>query len=446
MDEANGKTVYPHPRAVRATVEAPGDKSVSHRAAMLAALAGGTSIIRNFLVSEDCLNTLHAVETLGAAVRREGTDIKMVGVNGRFRVPARELDMGNSGTGMRLLAGLLAGHPFVSVMTGDASLRSRPMRRIREPLERMGCAVELLGPNQCAPIRIRGGALEGVWYDMPMASAQVKSCLLLAGLFARGRTTAIEPLPTRDHTEIMLRRLGATVEIDGARVTVEGSGGEPPALRGTTLTVPGDFSSAAFWMVAAAARPGSQLTLRHVGLNPRRTALLDVLRRMGAAIRVQARESEDAHGAEELQGDIEIRGAELEGTQVGGTEIPNLIDELPLIGVAGALARGTTSIRDAAELRVKESDRIATLAQGLARCGVSVAERADGLEIVGGSRPQGGATVDSGGDHRIAMAMAVLALFADRPVRIENVACVATSYPGFWDTLADIYAQNKEEA
>ncbi len=438
MADPDRMRVFPSAAAPAGELTVPGDKSVSHRAAMLAALADGTSILGNFLVSEDCLNTLHAVETLGAEVARQGTDVKISGLGGRFRAPLRELDMGNSGTGLRLLAGLLAGHPFVSTLTGDASLRSRPMRRIADPLAQMGCEAELLGENGCAPLRLRGGALRGIWYRLPMASAQVKSCVLLAGLYARGVTTAIEPLPTRDHTEIVLRRMGVPVETDGLRVSVEGSAGEPLALRCVQGIVPGDFSSAAFWIAGAAARPGAELTIRNVGLNPRRTALLDFLKRMGAdiAVRPAPEPAEGEHGPWEPAGDIVVRGRALEGTETGGEEIPNLIDELPIVGVLGALAKGRTVIRDAAELRAKESDRIATLARGLTAFGVRVEEQPDGLTIHGGGRIRGGCEADSCGDHRIAMAMAILALFADQPVTIANVACIATSYPGFRDAFA----------
>lgn len=440
MKNQDSIIVHPSATAPTGTLSVPGDKSVSHRAAMLAALAPGPSIIGNFLVSEDCLNTLRAVEILGASVLREGAHVKIVGLDGRFRATARELDMGNSGTGLRLLAGLLAGQPFVTTLTGDASLRSRPMRRISEPLTQMRCAVDLLGENGCAPMRIGGGRLQGIWYRLPMASAQVKSCVLLAGLFAEGRTTVIEPLPTRDHTEIVLRRMGIPVDIKGSHISVEGTGGEPLKLKSVQGIVPGDFSSAAFWITAAACRPGAELTVRNVGLNPRRTALLDVLRRMGADIEAHP-DPDEAHGDGgpwECTGQIVVRGRALAGTETGGAEIPNLIDELPLIGVAGALAEGPTVIRDAAELRVKESDRIATLAQGLSAFGVDVEEHPDGLTVYGGSGIRGGGAVNSHGDHRIAMAMAMLALFADGPARIDGVACTATSYPGFWDTFSEL--------
>ena len=419
-------------RGVKGALRVPGDKSISHRAGMLAGLARGTSRIEGFLTSEDCLNTLKAVEALGARVERDGAAVTVEGTGGAFRAPAGPLDMGNSGTGIRLLTGLLAGHAFSAELTGDESLRSRPMRRIKEPLEKMGARVELLGANGCAPIRVAGGRLRGIEYALPVASAQVKSCVLLAGLFAEGTTAVIEPKPTRDHTELMLAGLGLPLRREGLRVAIKGAAPGVPWIPAGARVVPGDFSSAAFWMVAAAGREGSEAVLENVGLNPRRTALLDVLRRMGADVSVRER---PAPWAGEPMGTITVRGGRLKGTDVAGDEIPNLIDELPLVGVAGALAEGRTVIRDAAELRVKESDRIATVCRGLQAFGVRVDEKPDGMVVEGTRRIRGGGDVDSYGDHRVAMCMAILALFADSPVRIRNVACIATSYPSFWEDL-----------
>jgi len=444
---------------IRGAVRVSGDKSISHRLAMLAALASGESVVRGFLPSEDCLGTLRAVEQLGANVAREGDTVRIRGTGGRFRRPAAPLDLGNSGTGARLLAGLLAGHDFAAEITGDASLCSRPMRRIQEPLERMGARVELLGRNDCAPIRVTGGRLRGIEWRVPVASAQVKSCVLLAGLFAEGRTTVTEPARSRDHTERLLRALGAPADTAGLTAGVTGTGGGPCAFPAGAWRVPGDFSSAAFWITAAACRPGSELRVADVGLNPRRTALLDVLQRMGADIRSQKSEvriqkTEDSRlkastldprpsGSAppdewEPRGSVTVKGCALKGTEVGGAEIPNLIDELPLVAVAGALAEGRTVLRDASELRVKESDRIAVLAAGLRAFGVRVEERPDGLIVEGARALRGGVQVVSGGDHRMAMAFSVLALAADAPVRVRDISCVATSYPGFWDDLASL--------
>jgi 3-phosphoshikimate 1-carboxyvinyltransferase len=402
---------------------------------MLAALASGTSTVYGFLKSEDCVNILNALTRLGARYEFSGNRLTITGVGGRFKAPESVLDMGNSGTGMRLLAGLLAGHPFVSEMTGDASLRSRPMRRIAEPLVRMGASVELLGDRGCAPVRITGGRLKGIEYAPPVASAQVKSCVLLAGLFAEGITSVTEVSPTRDHTERLLTAMGVPVVTEGNRVSLHGCGAQGPAFTARSWSVPGDISSAAFWITAAAVRPGSAIELKHVGLNPRRNALLNVLRRMGASITVTDEPSADAC---EAMGTIRVEGRALTGTEVGGVEIPDLIDELPLVAVAGSLAHGRTVIRDAAELRVKESDRIRSVADNLARMGARVEERPDGMVIEGATTVRGGVTIDSYGDHRIPMAMSVLAFHADAPVRMADIACVNKSYPEFWDDLRKV--------
>ena len=419
---------------VRGSVRVPGDKSISHRAAMLAALATGASSIHGFLTSEDCLHTLAAMEALGARVTRDGTRLEVVGTGGLLAAPEGVLDLGNSGTGMRLLAGLLAGQPFTAELTGDASLRSRPMGRIREPLERMGARVELLGERGCAPMRITGGGLRGIDYALPVASAQVKSCVLLAGLFAEGETRVREPKPTRDHTERLLKAMGADITVDGLTVTLQGGSGACGVLECGKRAVPGDFSSAAFWLVAAALREGDSVTVERVGLNPRRTALLSVLERMGAVVQVSP-ETPDGEGGSEWEpvGTVTVEGRALAATEIGGAEIPNLIDELPLVAVAAAVAEGRTIIRDAAELRVKESDRIAAMAAILSAFGVPVEETPDGMIIEGVRSIRGGASVDSRGDHRMAMAATVLALVADRPTRIDGTACIATSYPTFWE-------------
>jgi len=409
----------------------PGDKSVSHRAAMLAALATGTSSVTGFLASEDCLNTLAAVEALGAVVERNGTDVTITGTGGTFHPADGSLDLGNSGTGMRLLAGLLAGQAFETELTGDASLCSRPMKRIKDPLEAMGARVELTGETGTAPMRVGGAPLHGIAYPLPVASAQVKSCVLLAGLYAEGTTTVIEPRPTRDHTEQLLRGMGAPLVVDGPSVSVEGSGPQGPQLSAGPITIPGDFSSAAFWIVAAACRPGSQITIRNAGLNPRRTALLDVLKRMGAGLSITATSGDDAG---EPMGDITVVGSCLHGTTVEGNEIPNLIDELPLVAVAGAMAEGQTVIRGAEELRVKESDRIATTVAMLRAVGVQVDEAPDGMTVTGGP-VSGNASIDSHGDHRIAMCAAILGLIGQGPVEVVNTDCIATSYPSFWSDL-----------
>lgn len=414
-------------------IDVPGDKSISHRVAMMAALASGKTTVTNFLQSEDCVGTLRAMEALGArSFFSEDGELTIQGTGGNLIDPAGSLDCGNSGTTIRLLAGILAGRPGCVEMTGDESLRTRPMARIRDPLEKMGAKVELTGEKGTAPIRITGGSLKAIDYVLPVASAQVKSCVLLAGLFANGTTTVTEPIPTRDHTERLFRTLGLPISVDRLTIQVKGFGSEGPTLKARSFTIPGDFSSASFWLVAAAAKPGAHVTIRGLGLNPRRTALLDVLRRAGAKVEVHLSSS---NADAEPIGDVTVTGGGLKGVDVGGADIPNLIDELPLVAVLGALAEGKTVIRNAAELRVKESDRIATTASNLRLFGIEVEEKEDGMIVTGGAEVKASGPVRSYGDHRIAMSMAVLALFADQAVQINNVACVETSYPGFWDHL-----------
>ena len=409
----------------------PGDKSVSQRIAMLAALAKGTSEIRGFLTGEDAISTLNAMCALGASAKFKGDVLKVTGTGGKFKEPANPLDMGNSGTGTRLLAGLLAGRAMTVTLTGDDSLLRRPMGRIKTPLEQMGAQIDLTGEKGTLPMTVHGAPLHGIRYELPVASAQVKSCVLLAGLFAEGKTTVVEPRPTRDHTEKLFQTLDIPLHIDGLEISLQGSGPKGPQIAARKLTVPGDFSSAAFWIAATAARPGAELTVRGVGLNPRRTALLDVLKRMGAQIETEITEDQD-----DPIGTVFVHGAQLRGTEIGGDEIPNLIDELPVLAVAGALAEGVTVIRDAAELRVKESDRITMTAKHLRAFGVDVEETPDGMTVRGSAKlivPE--EDLESGGDHRIAMSLAVLATFAAGPVRITDTACVDTSYPEFWKHL-----------
>jgi len=435
MSIPDTRTLHPG-SSLEGTVRVPGDKSISHRAAMLGGLAAGTTTITGFLDSEDCLNTLGAMRTLGAVVERSGTTIRITGTGGRYKRPGTVLDMGNSGTGIRLLTGLLAGHAFESELTGDESLRSRPMGRIKEPLEKMGAVVELTGPRGCAPIRVRGGRLKGIEYALPMASAQVKSAVLLAGLFGDGVTRVIEPKPTRDHTERILRGLGVAVDTQGPVVSLKGFGAAGPKLPAGRWVVPGDFSSAAFWIAGACLFEGCKVVVEDVGLNPRRTAFIDVVKRMGAMVEVK-----EQAGAGEPMGRVTATGCSLKGTVVSGGEIPNLIDELPLVAVLGALAEGKTIVRDAAELRVKESDRVATIAAGLRAFGAAVEEQKDGFTVTGPANLAGG-TVNSRGDHRIAMAMSLLALRARGDSRIEGTACIATSYPAFWDHFRQLAGQD----
>ncbi len=413
---------------MQAEIRVPSDKSISHRAAMLSAISDGPCVLRNYLAGEDCLGTLRVLGQLGVKIEERGeAEFVVHGCSGRFTAPAKDLDCGNSGTTMRLVSGLLAAQPFRARMTGDASLSRRPMRRIMGPLNDMGAAFSAEGAGGCPPLVVAGNPdLHAIEYLLPVASAQVKSAVLLAGLFARGTTAVIEPVPTRDHTERMLEHFGVSVFRDGLRISV--NGGHLPVAR--DFTVPGDISSAAFWLVAAAAQPGSDLVVQDVGLNPTRTGVLQVLQRMGARLQTM----DTGEGCGEPRGTIEVRGERLTGTTIGGVEIPNVIDELPVLAVAGALARGTTVIKDAAELRVKESDRLAVVAHHLLAMGADVTENPDGLEIRGGY-PLQGARLASHGDHRIAMAFAVAGLFAEGETVIEDTACVETSYPGFADQM-----------
>ncbi|MDO1528663.1 3-phosphoshikimate 1-carboxyvinyltransferase [Fulvimonas sp. R45] len=407
---------------LRGSVRVPGDKSVSHRALMFSALAEGTSRIHGFLEGEDTRATAAVLQRLGVRIEapREGERVVHgVGLHG-LRGSDGPLDCGNAGTGMRLLAGLLAGQAFDSTLVGDASLSKRPMRRVTDPLFAMGARIDT--HDGLPPLHVRGGQrLHGIRYELPVASAQVKSALLLAGLYAEGETEVIEPHPTRDYTERMLAAFGWPIDFMPGRARL--SGGH--ALRATDVEVPADFSSAAFFLVAASIVPGSGLRLPAVGLNPRRTGLLQALRLMGADIRV---EDERTSGGEPV-GDLVVRHAPLHGVELPEALVPDMIDEFPALFVAAAAAEGCTVIRGAAELRVKESDRLATMATGLRALGITVDETPDGATIHGGSL--GGGVVESLTDHRIAMSFAVAGLVAQAPVRINDCRHVATSFPGF---------------
>ncbi len=422
--------------AIHAEMTVPGDKSISHRAIMFAALANGRAQITGFLPGEDCLSTMKAFQQLGIPIERiDETTVIIEGKRGHFTAPSGDIDCGNSGTTMRLMCGILAAQPFRSRLTGDASLSKRPMKRIIDPLTQMGAKITAEGAKGSAPLVIEGGPLKGIEYTSPVASAQVKSAVLLAGLFAKGTTTVTEPVLSRDHTERMLAWHLVRPRRNGLAVSV--SGGQ--TLESRDFEVPGDISSAAFWLVAAAAQPGSHLLIKNVGLNPARTGVLAVLIRMGAHV------SEIVENAEcEPSGTVEVRGTKLRATTIGGAEIPNVIDELPILAVAAALAEGRTIIKDAHELRVKETDRIAAVATNLRAFGVQVDEKEDGMEIEGGAKLRG-ATVESFGDHRIAMASAILATFADGPSHIRDTACVDTSYPGFYEMLRKLAKSEPSE-
>ena len=424
---------------IEAEIRVPGDKSISHRAVILASLSNGVCVLRGFLPGADCLATVNAMRAMGIKIEQpEPTTLIIHGKHRRLEAPKDVIDCGNSGTTMRLLAGVVAGQDFRTILTGDDSLTHRPMGRIIKPLRQMGAKVSAQTAKDCAPLIVEGRSpLQGLSYPLPIASAQVKGCVLLAGLFAHGATTVIEPGQSRDHTERLLEYFlvpveRAVIEESGQRqhrITVPG--GAMPESR--DFQIPGDISGAAFWMAAAAAQPGSHLLIKDVGLNDTRTGILAVLLRMGARVR------EIIENIDQMErvGAVEIVGDHLRGTVVEGAEIPNVIDEIPIIAVLGALAEGETIIRDAAELRVKETDRLAALATNLRAMGVPVDERPDGLIITGG-QPLKGAKLKSFGDHRIAMAFTIAGLFAKGETTIDDTDCIGTSYPGFEETLIEV--------
>jgi 3-phosphoshikimate 1-carboxyvinyltransferase len=412
-------------RSLAGSLRLPGDKSVSHRYAMLAGIASGKTVLRNFATGADCASTLACMAALGRAVERDADVVTITGRGPALLAPAGALDCGNSGSTMRMLAGILAAQSFESEMAGDASLSRRPMGRIIEPLERMGAELAAAEGGR-PPLRIRGGRLRGIEYQLPVASAQVKSCLLFAGALAEGTTRIAEPQRTRDHGELALRAFGAQVTREKHGVAL--AGGQP--LGAIEAHVPGDISSAAFFLCAAAVRPGAQLVVDGVLLNPTRAAILDVLAGMGAGIRML--NVEEHHG--ELIGTVQINGAKLRGATIAGAQSAALIDELPVLAAIAPFTSEGVEIRDAKELRVKESDRIAVLAKNLRAMGAAVEEREDGVRVAGGQRLHG-AEIEPQGDHRIAMACAVAALGAEGDSSIADAGCVAISFPEFFELL-----------
>lgn len=419
------RTIRPA-RNIVGTVRLPGDKSISHRYAMLGAVAEGRTTIRNFSSAADCASTLDCLRALGVEIQAEGSAVTIAGAGlGGMRRPERMMDAGNSGSTIRMLSGILAGQSFTSSITGDESLRRRPMGRVIEPLRQMGAEISARDGNY-APLEISGGRLQAICYRPPVASAQVKTAVLLAGLFAEGATVVEEEVRTRDHTELALVEFGAAVTPGHKSLRVEG--GQP--LRGGEFYVPGDISAAAFFLVAALLFPESNLVVENVGLNPTRAALLDLLVGMGADIRISRVESLSG----ELVGDLHVSGGALKGGRVGPELVPALIDELPVLAVLGTQTEQGLSISGAQELRVKESDRIATVAENLRRMGAQVEERPDGLEIAGRQRLRG-TEVDSFGDHRIAMAFSVAALVAEGETIVRGAEAAQVSFPEFYDTL-----------
>jgi len=417
-------------RNIRGTVELPGDKSISHRYGMLAGIAEGPSRLRNYSTGADCASTLACMRALGVSWKRNGAgEIEVEGRGPVLAAPSTALDCGNSGSTMRMLSGIVAGQPFTSEMVGDASLSRRPMERVIKPLSAMGARIE--SQQGKPPLRITGGALQAIDYKMPVASAQAKSCLLFAGLYADGETRVEEPLRTRDHTEVALRAFGGHVDRknigSGSEVRIRGGG---QRLRGIEARIPGDLSSAAFFLCAAGLFPGSELTLPNLLMNPTRARLLDILMQMG--LRISVTQLEEIHG--ELVGSLQVEGAPLKGTKLAGGDSAALIDEIPVLAAIAPFSQQGIEVRDAKELRVKESDRIQAVAANLRRMGAVVEEFEDGMRIPGGQTLHG-AELDSFSDHRIAMAFAVAALRADGESLIRGAEAAAISYPAFFDAL-----------
>ena len=412
---------------LRGELAVPGDKSISHRSVMFGALSEGITEAENFLTGADCLSTISCFRQMGISVEQNGTSVIVhgKGLHGLTR-PSGIIDAGNSGTTVRLLSGILAGQPFDSMITGDASIQKRPMKRVMTPLSQMGASITSVHENGCAPLQIKGSPLHGIHYLSPVASAQVKSCVLLAGLYADAPTSVTEPAISRNHSELMLRYFGADIQCEGTTSTVL----PDPRLVGQKVNVPGDISSAAYFIAAALLVPGSEVLLKNVGINPTRDGMLRVVRAMGGDVTLV---NENTDGAEPCA-DLLIRSSSLHATTIEGELIPTLIDELPVIAVLAAFAEGTTVIKDAAELKVKESDRIAVMTENLKRMGADVEPTDDGMVIHGG-RPLHGATINPYLDHRIAMSFAVAALAADGKTEIQDADCVKISYPGFYTDL-----------
>jgi 3-phosphoshikimate 1-carboxyvinyltransferase len=424
------RTLHPV-KTLRGEIVTPGDKSISHRSIMFGSLAMGTTRVSGFLTGEDNLSTLKAFQAMGIAIRQVAPGELVIegrGLDG-LQEPGDVLDCGNSGTTMRLMSGLLAGQKFFSVLTGDQYLRRRPMKRVVAPLATMGARIWGRRGGELAPLAIQGAPLKAVSYDSPIASAQVKSAILLAGLYAEGKTTVREPHLSRDHSERMLNWFGADVQPFPGGVTLAGR----PRLVARDMMVPGDISSATFFLVAGLITPGAELLVKNVGLNPTRSGAIDILRAMGGQLELL----DEREQSGEPVADILVRHSCLKGIEIGGEVVPRAIDEFPVLSVAAALAEGTTTIRDAEELRVKETDRIAAIASELGKLGAAIEPTPDGMIINGRERLLGG-VVSSHGDHRIAMSCAIAALVAAGPVTIADTACTETSFPNFWELLEKI--------
>ena len=421
------RQVVNRPEVLRGSIRLPGDKSVSHRALILNSIASGTAMVTGLSGGEDVLTTMRCLRSLGVDIEPHGEtgDVVVHGSEYLLEEPGDILDVGNSGTSMRLLSGILASQPFLSVLTGDDSLRSRPMGRIVQPLKLMGAYIMGRAEDTLAPLVIRGGSLRGIEYTMPVASAQVKSSIMLAGLSAQGETVLHQPARSRDHTELMVRAMGGEVEEDGLSLRLK-----PARLSAVDVNVPGDISAAAFWMVAGLCHPDARLTIRSVGINPTRGGILEALESMGARL---TREESRLEGGEPVA-DLLVESSDLKAIEVGKELIPRIIDELPVLAVAACFARGTTVIRDAQELRVKESDRVLTTVMELSRLGASIEELPDGMVIHGTGRLRGG-RCRSHGDHRLAMALGVAGLLADGETAVDGAQAARISYPGFWEDM-----------
>ncbi|MFC6115169.1 3-phosphoshikimate 1-carboxyvinyltransferase [Sporosarcina thermotolerans] len=431
------KTIQFDKPVVAGSLKVPGDKSISHRAIMLGSIATGKTTVKGFLEGEDCLRTIDIFRQLGVSIERNGTDvlIESPGIH-QWKTPVGELYAGNSGTTARLLLGILSGSSVNSVLTGDDSLSKRPMKRVTNPLQAMGASISGASEGDFLPLSIKGGALKGIDYEMPVASAQVKSAILFAGLNAEGITVVRESAISRDHTERMFKQFGANIQQDGNAVSLQ-SGQE---LKGTDVVVPGDISSAAFFMAAAAMIKGSSIKFIDVGLNPTRTGIIKVLEKMGASVEILEQYGEN----EEPYGIIRVSNSQLKGIVIEGDIIPTLIDELPIIALLATQAEGVTIIKDAEELRVKETDRIAAVTNELIKLGAEIEATEDGM-IIKGPTPLKGSNLKSYGDHRLGMMAAIAALITEGPVEIENPSCIAISYPNFFEQLSDLIKKGEDE-
>lgn len=418
--------------ALNGTLEVPGDKSISHRAIMFGSIAEGETTIENFLAGEDCLSTISCFRKLGVDIQQAGTNVTINSKGWKgLQEPTDLLDVGNSGTTIRLMSGILSSLPFQTRISGDESIAKRPMTRVVEPLRLMGASINGRENGKYTPLTINGGQLNGITYELPVASAQVKSSILLAGLQAKGKTIVIEKEQTRNHTETMLKNFGGKIVSEGNRITVEGN---QQHLKGTHVTVPGDISSAAFFLVAGAIVPNSSITLKNVGLNETRTGIINVLQNMGASINVI--QTNDREAAEPI-GNIEISTSALKGTNINGSIIPKLIDELPIIALLATQAEGTTVISDAKELKVKETNRIDTVVTELSKLGANITATEDGMIIQGKTKLRG-SKVTSYGDHRIGMMLAIAALIAEGEMILENPEAIAVSYPSFFEHIEQL--------